>query len=243
MFSDVEFKELPKRETAWRVRDRITVYRKQLLAAGYRPLPCNGKVPLPAGWQDILATDAIVDKWADRHPDAEQLTILVEEMLGKSPVRIGKAPKRAMVFRTDTPFDKLSTPVFTSPDGGIQKVEVLCRGQQIILSGIHPDTQQPYAWHGGEPGPALKHGALPLLTAEKAAGFIAAAAELMANRGWIPAEKKTNGAGGVHHAGAPTIRERAYARAAMEGCADELARAPSGERNSTLNKRRSASAP
>ena len=32
-------------------------------------------------------------------------------------------------------------------------------------------------------------------------------------------------------------RERLYAHAALDGCADELAQAPNGERNDTLNKK------
>jgi hypothetical protein len=81
-----------------------------------------------------------------------------------------------MLFRTDEVFDKLSTPIFTSPDGGTHKVEILCRGQQIVVYGLHPDTHAPYTWRGGEPGPELKRDALPLLSAEKANEFIVAAA-------------------------------------------------------------------
>jgi hypothetical protein len=43
VISDDEFEDLPKREPAWATLDRITAYRKALLAAGYWPVPVNGK--------------------------------------------------------------------------------------------------------------------------------------------------------------------------------------------------------
>ena len=167
-------------------------------------------------------------------------------MIGPSPVRTGRPPKRALIYRADKPFKKISTPIFTSPDGRAHKVEVLGWGQQIVVHGIHPDTGKPYTWSGGTPGPGLPRSALTLLTAEKVIEFIAAATALMsAQPGWI-ATKKTNGAGNGHANGngfaftqntPVTERERLYARAALEGCAEELAAAPSGTRNDVLNKK------
>jgi hypothetical protein len=55
---DNEFEELPEREPAWLRLDRATVNRKKLLAAGYLPIPVNGKAPAIQGWSDIRATDA-----------------------------------------------------------------------------------------------------------------------------------------------------------------------------------------
>jgi hypothetical protein len=57
---DSEFEELPEIEPSWLRLQRATTLRKRLLAAGYMPLPCNGKAPPIAGWQDIRATDKIV---------------------------------------------------------------------------------------------------------------------------------------------------------------------------------------
>ena len=92
-----------------------------------------------------------------------------------------------------------------------------------------------------EPGPELKRDARPLLSEEKAKEFIAAAAQCMAAHGWLP-KKKPNG--GAVDAGrlldtrqSVSERERIYARATLDGCADELAQAASGERNDTLNKK------
>jgi hypothetical protein len=236
---------------------RATAYRKRLLAADYSPLPVNGKAPPIVGWQDLLATEDVIDGWEDRYAEAtntgiltratpaididvldpavgDELQKLAECMIGISPVRIGQAPKRALLYRTETPFDKLSTPIYISPDGRAHKVEVLCSGQQIVVNGTHPITLTPYTWQGGEPGPELKRDALPLLNAEKATEFITAAGQRMSEHGWT-AKKKSNG--DARGTGPASERERAYARAALDGCADELAQAAPGERNDTLYKK------
>jgi hypothetical protein len=259
--SDNEFEELPPREPAWMALSRATACRRRLLAAGYLPLPVNGKAPPIVGWQAIEATLDIIDGWENNCAHAtntgiltrttaavdidvvdpvvaDELQQITERMIGASPVRIGQAPKRAMLYRADVPFEKLSTPIYTSPDGHAHKVEVLCNGQQIVVEGIHPVTQTRYIWLGGEPGPQLKRDALQVLSLEKAREFIGAAAQCMSAHGWTP-KKKVNGAAGDTCNGQriASERERAYAQAALDGCADELAHAMPGVRNDTLNKK------
>ena len=61
----------------------------------------------------------------------------------------------------------------------------------------------------------------------------------MSAHGWTP-KKKPNGDARQLALGVPRSRlerERAYAHAALDGCADEVAEAASGERNDTLNKK------
>lgn len=68
---------------------------------------------------------------------ALRIESLARERLGDTPaLRIGKAPKRLLVYRTATPFR------------GIKRhpLEVLCLGQQFVAYAIHPDTGEPYAW-------------------------------------------------------------------------------------------------
>jgi hypothetical protein len=259
--SDSDFEELPECEPAWLRRRRATAYRRRLLASGYSPLPVNGKAPPISGWQGIEATNDDISAWEHKYPDAtntgiltcntpaididvldppvdDELQQIAERMIGTSAVRTGQAPKRAMLFRTDAPFDKISTPIFISPDGRTHKVEILGRGQQLVVNGIHPDTQSPYKWQGGEPGPQLKRDALPELSAEKANEFIVAAILCMSSHGWTPKKKPNGDAGDSWNARRPASeRERAYARAALDGCAVELAQTTPGERNDTLNKK------
>ena len=66
-----------------------------------------------------------------------QIEGLAKRMLGDTPaVRIGRAPKRLLVYRAAQPFKGFKYP----------PIEVLGLGQQFIAYGIHPDTAQPYHW-------------------------------------------------------------------------------------------------
>ena len=266
MIADTEFEELPQREPAWAVLDRITAYRKGLLAAGYMPLPVAGKRVRLEDWSNIVATNELISRWAQEWPDhtntgvltrtvpfvdidvtdeamAEEIEALLESAIENSAVRIGLPPKRAIPFRTDVPFKKMAKQ-FVAPNGQLHKIEILGDGQQVVVNGIHPDTQKPYRWHGGEPGPRLRRDDLPPLTAETAAAFLDAAAAVMKNHGWTEVEnRKSNGAGKKPDAAAADqgarapIRERSYAQAALDGCAQELAATAAGGRNEALNKK------
>lgn len=73
--------------------------------------------------------------------------------------RTGQAPKTGLVFRTDIPINKRKQFVKSSgkapfdDDGNMKReaIEVLGKGNQFVAYGIHPDTQQPYRWHGLDP--------------------------------------------------------------------------------------------
>ncbi|WP_203072192.1 PriCT-2 domain-containing protein [Falsiroseomonas ponticola] len=68
---------------------------------------------------------------------AIQLGDLATQMLGDTPCwRVGRAPKRMLVYRAATPFAGRKR----------HPLEVLARGQQFVAYAVHPDTGQPYAW-------------------------------------------------------------------------------------------------
>lgn len=68
---------------------------------------------------------------------AHEIEALAKRMLGDTPaVRIGRAPKRLLVYRAVQPFAGFKYP----------PIEVLGTGQQFIAYGIHPETGQPYDW-------------------------------------------------------------------------------------------------
>jgi hypothetical protein len=92
------------------------------------------------------------------HPEAaaavEDLARERFEERGCLLVRYGKAPKRALLFRTDEPFRKIARS-FSYPNCDPKhppKIEILANGQQIVAFGTHPETNRAYSWHGGEPG-------------------------------------------------------------------------------------------
>jgi hypothetical protein len=98
----------------------------------------------------------------------------------RRPSAVGRPPKRAILFRTEVPFSKILGPV-TAPNGGAdpEKIEFLGAGQQLACFGIHPDTAQPYRWHGGEPG-QIRRDDLPLVTTDEARALVADLVELLA---------------------------------------------------------------
>src|SRR2546427_10371682 len=153
------------REATWQVLDRLTVRRKLLLSNGYTPTPCNGKAAFLHGWQKMLPTENDIESWTRQFPRAlntgiltrttpaididvyeekvaNELQHLLMSMIGDAGqplVCFGRRPKRAVLFQTAKSFRKIATPIFTSPDQQVHRVEVLCEGQQIIAYGMHPD--------------------------------------------------------------------------------------------------------
>ncbi len=121
-----------------------------------------------ASWPDCgigIVGGAVAAVDIDIAEDAElalQIERLARERLGDTPaLRIGRAPKRMLVYRTAAPFR------------GIKRhpLEVLCLGQQFLAYAIHPDTGAPYAWP--EEGLAdIDITDLPEITAEAAVAFL-----------------------------------------------------------------------
>jgi len=262
--NDTDFEELPEQEPSWLRLERATACRKRLLATGYAPLPVNGKAPPFTGWQDIAATNKIIEIWETKYPDAASTGILTVsvptididimhpeaaaaiealarehfEGRGHILVRFGKAPKRAILLRTDEPFKKIVRK-FAMLDDSEQKLEILSNGQQVVCYGLHKDTRQPYSWHGGEPG-AVKREDLPYVRQADMEAFIDTAAELLIKEfGFLPIENKAkanrNDKQQTKTEGTAGVRERAYAEAALQGCAAELAATKKNSRNDKLN--------
>src|SRR5215470_5181250 len=111
-----------------------TAARLALLHHGYQPIPCEGKRPPLKGWQEKThTTPEEIKLWESMWHLARNTGILcarspaldidilnpaaaaaIEDMArsrygehGNIMVRIGKAPKRAILFRTDEPFPKI----------------------------------------------------------------------------------------------------------------------------------------
>ena len=143
--------------------------RRRLMLTGYSPIPCDGKIPVLKEWEKKTETNVDeIGLWGQLYPSATNTGILtrltpaststsptdsaeaIEELArerleerGYFLVRIGKAPKCAVLLRTDKPFPKIVRNL-TAPNGGEHKLEILCDGQQVIAFGEHPGTGQPY---------------------------------------------------------------------------------------------------
>ncbi len=130
-----------------------------------RPTTDN-EISVWSGWPDAGigiagGTVAAVDIDVADGEVAVRIENLARERLGDTPaVRIGRAPKRLLVYRTETPFKGFK----------LSPIEVLCEGQQFVAFAIHPDTGRPYEW----PEDSLADidiGQLPAITEAQARAF------------------------------------------------------------------------
>jgi hypothetical protein len=112
----------------------LAAMRCLLRASGYAPIPVTGKLPACIKWQELTnASEDEIESWSARHPQSTNTGILTRltpaididitneaaaeaiealarerfEERGYFLVRVGKAPKRAILLRTDAPFRKL----------------------------------------------------------------------------------------------------------------------------------------
>jgi hypothetical protein len=188
-----------------------TEIRLRLRAAGFSPVPLNGKSPdAVAGWQRLGdATEHEIRRWLNTRPAHlntgvltrlapgfdidildEDCVVAIERRLRAAfeddyrfLVRFGRLPKRLVPFRTDEPFDKILVKLI-APDGSTgQRIEVLGDGQQAVVNGIHPDTGKPHDWFGGEPG-EVRRDELPPLVAATAREIVRAAVEIAEQHGY-----------------------------------------------------------
>ncbi len=202
-----------------------TEIRLALLAADYDPIPLRGKHPdmmKDWHWQKIgHAAPEQVAMWAKSFPDAINTGIqarntpcldidilipdaaqacedYVNSVYDGIQVRIGLWPKRAIPFRATVPFKKINLPLI-APDGSEQKIEFLADGQQFAAFGIHPDTHQPYSWHGGSPL-EIKHDELAWIDQEQAQLLVDSLGNILIEQfGYkLKTKPKTDGATGGH---------------------------------------------
>lgn len=184
--------------------------RTRLLTAGFAPLPVKDKKPPIEEWQKrTTTTPDDLESWQKLYPNAKSTGVLtrlmptldadikdqkaaeaIEAMVrerfedrGCILVRIGNAPKRAIPFRTDTPFKKIVVNLVApggKPEDG-EKIELLGNGQQVVVAGIHPDTKRPYEWFGGEPG-EIKLEELPHISEAEAISVVDDAVKLLRDK-------------------------------------------------------------
>jgi hypothetical protein len=98
-------------------------------------------------------------------------------------VRFGRAPKRAIPFRTAKPFPAIKAHLLAAHEGDGtrpgQHIELLGDGQQIVVDGIHPDTKQRYGWQGGLCVGDIQHDELPEISAVEAKALVEDLADLV----------------------------------------------------------------
>jgi hypothetical protein len=136
---------------------------------GYSPIPCRGKRPFLSQWQTrhnvsedeirqwprgntghLTENNPVLDFDIKDPAAAGAMAELVRDWFdgkGTVLVRTGEPPKFAIPLRTAVPFPKM-VEFLTAPNGADYRIEALCQGQQYVVDGIHPDTNEPYLWQG-----------------------------------------------------------------------------------------------
>jgi len=139
----------------------------------------------PRGGVGIRAGKVIAVDLDIKHSTVARLMReFVELFSGFAPTRIGLPPKALMIYRADTRFSKVTSPVFVSPDGNKHKVEILADGQYFLISGIHPDTDSPYRWVTNKNPFNTPLSQLESITAEHAQQIVDEFERLAATTGW-----------------------------------------------------------
>lgn len=77
---------------------------------------------------------------------AHEAEVMARSIFGPAPLRIGMAPKRLLVYATDTPFRKMRSNKYQDEWGDLHQIEILGDGQQFVAYHTHPDTGKPYLW-------------------------------------------------------------------------------------------------
>lgn len=95
--------------------------------------------------------------------------------LGSAPVRIGRAPKRLLVYKTAEPFGRMRLWIKRGEETHL--VEILGQGQQYLVHGVHPGTMRAYEWLSDIT--AIGCAGLTPITREQASKFLDDLADLL----------------------------------------------------------------
>lgn len=79
---------------------------------------------------------------------AAEVERIALEVLGPAPVRVGRAPKRLLMYRLAEGAEHVTRMrlFLDAGDGVTHLIELLGHGQQFLVEGTHPGTLRPYEW-------------------------------------------------------------------------------------------------
>lgn len=181
-------------------------YGTQLINNGYKIVPISrgAKAPLGVkGWQKLDADLNLLGQWimqgfegvgvlCNNTPAVDidvldtivsgQMVSWVRRHYPGGLLRVGRAPKTLLAYRTDRPFKKIRSATYEDRFGDQHAVEILGDGQQYVAYAEHPDTLRPYEWREvndgnqttkGGPGIAdVRMADLPILTGADARAIV-----------------------------------------------------------------------
>lgn len=187
----------------------LALHGKTLLAQGYTVVPIQQgkKAPGFDGWQKSKATTAQLASWLEDGYKRSGVGILTKytpgvdidvrdekvalemetwcrEHLGDAPLRIGEAPKRLLLYRTDEPFRKLTSNKYKDEWNDIHRIEILGDGQQFVAYHLHPETKKPYYWPEEKNPLNTRSSELVTITMEQAQAVLDKFHEIAEREGW-----------------------------------------------------------
>ncbi len=189
----------------------------RLLDNGYEPLPIlpGTKRPAPSRWSGVTIDAAQVDDWSQTFGSAgiglrtghlvavdvdlddpglaHDVAAHAEDILGQTLVRIGRWPRRLLIYRTLEPMRKMAVP----------GVEILGSGQQFVAFALQPGTGKPYEWVTGETPCDVALDQLPLVDDAALQRFLAFAAAKTGHLAQITRARQT-GPTAAPHSDGPT---------------------------------------
>lgn len=167
---------------------------------GYPVLPVRFRTKnvLPEGWLRVRIDEDQINRWLAEEwatagisfrcgagllvaIDIDCLDPIVSNAIYNSAIiefghgleRVGRAPKRLLLFRCEDPtITKMTGPWWVSPDGVKHRVEILATGQQFVAYNVHPDTGQPFKWTGERSPETVSLSDVPAVTAEELARWM-----------------------------------------------------------------------
>lgn len=186
---------------------------EKLIANGYNIIPIEAgmKGPVDDDWQKTVSTPKLLDKWLESGRGNHGIGILTKyapgvdidvsdedfalelqakaiDLWGPAPIRVGNAPKRLMVYRTRTPFPKITSRTYIDEWGDRCRIEILGDGQQFVAYHIHKDTKRPYQWITPEQPTTVEASDLPSFDQGKVHELIELFEEGAQARGWKEAQ-------------------------------------------------------
>ncbi|MEM9837887.1 MAG: VapE domain-containing protein [Pseudomonadota bacterium] len=135
------------------------------------PILRGKKYPGIRNWQNADASDSAISEWVASGHDGvgvlaatlpaididvidEDVALALESFcrreFGEALVRVGRAPKRLLIYRTDAPFPKQTSNSYIDASGQRHRIEILGDGQQWVAYAYHPETDKPYQFLGRE---------------------------------------------------------------------------------------------
>ena len=167
------------------------------------PIKPREKSPAISGWRTIEATETLVKTWGEAgygigirtgyivfididilNAVADRVKSLCLRILGPAPVRIGRAPKLGLMYRSETVFDTHISTAYRDRDDNRVGIEALADKRQFVAYGTHPVTGLPYYWLENRGPDTIPVDELTVVTEQQILQLLDLFNQIAAEEGW-----------------------------------------------------------